>query len=153
MIESDQRSRMTPPLPCLLGFFLGVACDWVWPWPVGPYPFVLPTGVFLLVLVGLSVAHLLQTFERHGTASDPKEEATAIIDTGLFRFSRNPGYLTAGALQASLGLLLNNVWVLLTVLPALFVIDRVVVLREEAYLEDRFGEPYLEYKAKVRRWI
>ena len=95
----------------------------------------------------------LRAFRRHDTSSDPKEEATAIVDTGLFRFSRNPGYLAAGALQAVLGLLFNSVWILLTIIPAMIVIHKVVVLREEAYLEDRFGEEYLDYKSRVRRWI
>ncbi len=144
---------MLPPLPCLLGFVLGLACDWVWPWPLGPYRYVLPAGVFLAVLVGVSVVSLLRAFKRHGTSADPKEETTAIVDTGPFRFSRNPAYVGAGLLQAVLGLIFNNVWVLLTIIPAMIVIHYVVVLREEAYLEAKFGEAYLGYKSRVRRWI
>ncbi len=139
--------------PCLLGLLLGVACDWVWPWPLGTYQYVLPAGVFLAVLVGVSVVNLLQASKRHDTSLDPKEEVTAIIDTGPFRFSRNPAYLAAGALQAALGLLLNNVWILLTIIPAMIVIHKVVVLREETYLEDKFGKAYLDYKSRVCRWI
>ncbi len=153
MSEAARRSRMTPALPCLLGFLLGVACDWVWPWPLGPYRYVLPAGVLLAALVGVSVVSILRAFKRHDTSPDPKEETTAIVDTGPFRFSRNPAYLAAGALQAVLGLLFNNVWVLLMIIPAMIVIHKVVVLREEAYLEDKFGEAYLDYKSRVRRWI
>ncbi len=153
MSEEARRSRMMPPLPGLLGFLLGVACDWMWPWSLGPYQYVLPAGVFLAVLVGVSVVSLLRAFKRHDTSPDPSGEATAIVDTGPFRFSRNPAYLAAGALQAVLGLLFNNVWVLLTIIPAMIVIHKVVVLKEEAYLEDKFGERYLDYKSRVRRWI
>ena len=142
-----------PPLPCLLGLLVGIVCNWVWPWPVGPYHYVWPVGVLLVVLVGVSVVNLLRAFKRHETSSDPKEEVTSIVDTGLFRFSRNPGYLAAGVLHAALGLLLNNVWVLLTIVPAMIAIHKVVVLREEAYLEEKFGKAYLDYRSRVRRWI
>lgn len=153
MSETDRRSKMNPPLPCVLGLLLGVVCDWVWPWPVGPYKYLLPAGIFLCVLVGMSVVSLLRAFERYGTSADPKEEVTSIVDTGLFRFSRNPGYLAAGVLQVALGLLLNNTWVLLTIVPAMIIIDKVVVSKEEAYLEKKFGDIYLNYKTRVRRWI
>ncbi len=153
MSEAARRSRMMPARPCLLGLLLGVACDWVWPWPLGPYLYVLPAGLFLAVLVGVSVVSLLRAFKRHDTSADPKEETTAIVDSGPFRFSRNPAYLAMGALHAVLGLLFNNVWILLTIIPAMIVIHKVVVLKEEAYLEDRFGDMYLDYKSRVRRWI
>lgn len=50
-------------------------------------------------------------------------------------------------------MLFNNVWVLLTIMPAMIVIHYVVVLRQEAYLEEKFGEAYRDYKSRVRRWI
>ncbi len=153
MSEANQRSRMSPPLPCLLGFLLGLACDWAWPWPLGPYEYVLPAGVMLAIVVVLLVVSSLRAFKRHDTSSDPKEEVAAIVDSGPFRFSRNPGYIAAGLLQATLGLFFNTVWVLLAIIPALIVIHYVVVLGEEAYLEHRFGESYLDYKRRVRRWI
>lgn len=153
MSGAAERSRMMPPLPCLLGFVLGLVCDWVWPWPIGPYEYVLPAGVLLAVVVVVLVVFLLRAFSRHGTSPDPKEESTAIVDTGPFRFSRNPSYVGAGLLQAVLGLLFNNVWVLLTIVPAMIVIHYVVVLREEAYMEEKFGDAYLDYKSRVRRWI
>ena len=48
---------------------------------------------------------------------------------------------------------MNSVWILLTIIPAMIVIHKVVVLREEAYLEDKFSDDYLDYKSRVRRWI
>ncbi|MCZ6758832.1 MAG: isoprenylcysteine carboxylmethyltransferase family protein [Gemmatimonadetes bacterium] len=153
MSEAVGRSRMMPALPCLLGFVLGLACNWVWPWPLGPYEYVLPAGALLAVVVVVLVVNLLRAFSRHDTSPDPKEESTAIVDTGPFRFSRNPAYVAAGLLQAVLGLLFNNVWILLTIIPAMIVIHYVVVIREEAYLEEKFGEAYLDYKSQVRRWI
>jgi protein-S-isoprenylcysteine O-methyltransferase Ste14 len=50
-------------------------------------------------------------------------------------------------------LLINALWILVLVVPLLVVIQRGVIAREEAYLERKFGEDYLRYKARVRRWV
>ena len=152
MSDMAQRSRLTAH-PCLLGFVVGLVCDWIWPWPLGPYEYVLPAGALLAVVVIVLVMSLMRAFKRHGTSADPNEEPTAIVDTGPFRFSRNPAYIGAGLLQAALGLFFNNVWVLVTIIPAMIVIHYVVVLKEEVYLEAKLGEEYLDYKSRVRRWI
>ena len=144
---------MPPPLPCLLGIVLGLICDWLWPWPLAPSEYLLPVGVVLVGLVGVCMVTLARAFSRHKTSANPYKDATAVVDTGPFRFSRNPGYLTLAMLQAALGVLLNNVWVLLLIVPAFIVIHHVVVLGEEAYLEATFGDAYLDYKSRVRRWI
>ena len=144
---------MVPPLPCLVGVVLGWACDRFWPWPLGPYGTVLPIGIALSVVIVVLVVWLMRAFGRHATSPDPKEETTAIADTGPFRFSRNPAYVSAALLQATLGVFLNTVWIVLLVLPAMVVVHHVVVLREEAYLEALFGAEYLYYKSRVRRWL
>ena len=148
-----ERSRMVPPLPLLVGLVLGLGCGLVWPWPIGPHAVVLTCGILLLGLVGVAVWWLLHAFRRHDTSADPKDEVTAIVDTGPFRYSRNPAYISAAMLQVAVGLLFNTAWVLLTTIPAMIVIQFVVVLKEEAYLEHEFGDAYLEYKSRVRRWI
>ncbi|TDI94584.1 MAG: hypothetical protein E2O76_15230 [Caldithrix sp.] len=63
---------MIPPLPCLLGFVLGLACDWGWPWPLGPYEYVLPAGVLLAVVVVAAMVTLLRAFSRHDTSPGPE---------------------------------------------------------------------------------
>lgn len=148
-----RKSKMPPPLPCLIGLGIGVLVNWFWPWPIARYLYVLPVGILLVVgVVVLSIA-LANAFKRHGTPPDPDKETTAIVDTGPFRYSRNPAYLAAVMLQISLAFLFNNAWILVMAVPAITVIHYVVVLREEAYLEDKFGDEYLSYKHRVRRWV
>jgi protein-S-isoprenylcysteine O-methyltransferase Ste14 len=147
------KSRMPPPLPNLAGLIIGLLIGWLVPWPIGAYSLVLPAGLALTgVVVWLSVSMAL-AFKRHGTPPDPAEETTAIIDTGPFKFSRNPAYLTVALLQIALGLLFNNGWIVLLTLPAATIVNYVVVTKEEAYLEGKFGAEYLRYKARVRRWL
>ncbi len=81
------------------------------------------------------------------------QPSTAIITTGPFRYSRNPAYVALTLLCVGLGVLLDNPWILVLLLPAVLLVHFGVVRREERYLERRFGEEYRRYKASVRRWL
>ncbi len=63
------------------------------------------------------------------------------------------GVWLTGFVLAGLAIALNSLWILSTLVPFSFVIRYGVVAREEAYLERKFGDAYLAYKARVRRWI
>ncbi len=78
---------------------------------------------------------------------------TAIVMRGPFRFSRNPLYLSLTALYIGIATVVNSLWAIVLLPVALVAISRGVIEREERYLERKFGEEYLRYKAKVRRWI
>jgi protein-S-isoprenylcysteine O-methyltransferase Ste14 len=56
-------------------------------------------------------------------------------------------------MYAGIAALRNALWAIVLLPVALLVIQRVVIEREERYLERKFGEEYLSYKARVRRWI
>jgi protein-S-isoprenylcysteine O-methyltransferase Ste14 len=78
---------------------------------------------------------------------------TAIVTKGPFRYSRNPLYVSLTLLYLGVALIINVLWIVLLVVPVLVVMQRGVIGREEAYLERKFGEKYLSYKARVRRWV
>ena len=48
---------------------------------------------------------------------------------------------------------MDNLWLLLVAVPFALVIHYGVVAREEAYLERKFGDVYLAYRSRVRRWL
>ena len=52
-----------------------------------------------------------------------------------------------------LAIAFNSLWLLVTLVPFALVIRYAVITREEAYLERKFGEVYLAYKSRVRRWL
>jgi len=81
------------------------------------------------------------------------EPTTTIVDTGPYRFTRNPIYLAMLLGLIGLAIALNSLWLLLTLVPFVLVIRYGVVAREEAYLERKFGEDYRRYRARVRRWL
>ena len=72
---------------------------------------------------------------------------------GPFRYTRNPGYLCLAMIYAGIAVLRNSLWSMLLLPLVLVVIQREVIGREERYLERIFGEEYLAYKARVRRWV
>jgi protein-S-isoprenylcysteine O-methyltransferase Ste14 len=79
--------------------------------------------------------------------------ALTIVRDGPFRFTGNPMYLALCLVQVALGFFLNDWITLLFVVPLALILHYGVVLREERYLTAKFGEPYLQYKRDVRRWI
>ena len=78
---------------------------------------------------------------------------TSLVQDGPFRYSRNPGYLSLTMLYAGIAVRRNALWAILLLPLVVYVIQREVIEREERYLERTFGEEYLAYKARVRRWV
>jgi protein-S-isoprenylcysteine O-methyltransferase Ste14 len=83
----------------------------------------------------------------------PGKPTATLITDGPFRYSRNPGYLGAAMVYAGIASLANALWAVLLLPVTLLTMRRTAIEREERYLERKFGEEYLRYKARVRRWI
>jgi protein-S-isoprenylcysteine O-methyltransferase Ste14 len=152
--ESDRPNVLAPPPLLFCGALaLGLAVHLTFPVPLLPGRPAGWLGV-LLILTSIPIGvSALRALVRAKTAIDPRKPTTAIVTEGVFRFSRNPIYLSLLLLYLALASLINSLWILLCALPAIVVLQRGVVEREERYLERRFGEKYLGYKNRVRRWI
>ncbi len=137
-----------------LGFIaLGAAADFAWPAPFLPLGAQLAAG-FLLIAAGVALAAAcLRQLHRAGTTHKVEEATTRIVTEGPYRLSRNPIYVGLASIHAGVGLAADSPWILAGLPPALLVIRWGVIAREEAYLERKFGEAYLAYKATARRWI
>jgi protein-S-isoprenylcysteine O-methyltransferase Ste14 len=108
----------------------------------------------VLLVLGMALATWGRaTMRRGGTNIDPREPALALVTDGPFRFSRNPLYVAITLFYLGLTLIADALWPLLLLVPLLWVTHYGIVLREERYLENKFGETYLSYKRQVRRWI
>jgi protein-S-isoprenylcysteine O-methyltransferase Ste14 len=91
---------------------------------------------------------------RHaGTPANPYKPVSHVVTQGPFRYTRNPGYLAMATIYMGIASVANALWAVLLLPVALIVVQRGVIEREERYLERKFGEEYLRYKAQVRRWI
>jgi protein-S-isoprenylcysteine O-methyltransferase Ste14 len=99
------------------------------------------------------IGSALASMQRAGTSPLPHEPSSALVTGGPFRFTRNPIYLAFTLITLGVAALRNSRWVLLLLGPALAVLNRGVIDREERYLEQRFGEDYRRYRQRVRRWL
>jgi protein-S-isoprenylcysteine O-methyltransferase Ste14 len=123
--------------------------------PIGFLPPRIASGLGWPLLGGGVL--LLGWFERAmrqaDTPASPYKPVSHIATEGPFRYTRNPGYLSMAMIYAGIATIAKALWAILLLPVALLVIQRGVIEREERYLERKFGEEYLRYKAKVRRWI
>jgi len=76
-----------------------------------------------------------------------------IVRTGPYRFTRNPMYLSLCLAQVAIAFVVDDWVALLLVIPLALILHFGVVVREERYLEAKFGAQYLALKKEVRRWI
>lgn len=107
----------------------------------------------LFAISGVVMATTTRLMLRKKTDPRPDRPTSRIVTEGFFRYSRNPLYLSLMLIYGGIAVYANSLWLVL-LLPVLFVaLERGVVLREEKYLEGKFGDEYLKYKNKVRRWI
>ena len=92
-------------------------------------------------------------FKRYGTTVKPFKESSALITTGVFRLSRHPMYLGMVLILLGVALLLGTLTPFVIVVGFAILLDWIFIRSEEKMLEAKFGRTWLEYKAKVRRWI
>ena len=84
---------------------------------------------------------------------EPHTPTNALYTGGIFRITRNPIYLGFLIAQVVVAIKLNNLYVILFIPIVLWVLNKWVIEPEEIYLEKLFGQKYLKYKQKVRRWL
>ncbi len=146
--------RIIPPFVFVAALAIAFCLDWLWPARVG-LPDILRwlIGAILIVAPFLVLPSVFAAFRRAGSEYDVRRVPGGLVTEGAFRYSRNPGYVLMVGFCAGVGLAANNPWVFLALVPAILVVHYSVVLKEEAVLEKQFGQDYLDYKRRVRRWI
>ena len=101
------------------------------------------------ILAGWSFA----SFWHARTSPLPIQPSRALVTTGPYRFIRNPMYASLACLHAGLAIWLDVFWALLFLPAVLVLVRHLVIAGEERYLEQKFGDEYRRYKARVPRWI
>ncbi|HEX5004149.1 MAG TPA: isoprenylcysteine carboxylmethyltransferase family protein [Gemmatimonadales bacterium] len=149
--------RIFPPAVPLLTILAGVLLNRRWPIPL---PAAVPDwltrslGWFVMIaaILGLG-AWAIVTMRRTGQSENPWLPSTSVVTHGPFRRTRNPMYLQMILVAFGAAMLFRNVWILLLTPVGAWLLLRLAILPEEAYLEKKFGEEYLAYKRRVPRWL
>jgi protein-S-isoprenylcysteine O-methyltransferase Ste14 len=87
------------------------------------------------------------------TSPNPHRPVTALLTNGIYRFTRNPMYLGMLLMYSGLSIFFQNPWFLLFLPVLVWLFTTWVIIPEEKYLEGKFGNEYMDFKARVHRWI
>jgi len=151
--DGDHGPGVRIPPPAMVGgvLLLAWALHRAVPVTLGPPEPALGNALLAAALawIGWAVVVML----RAGTDPRPDKPDSALLERGPFRFSRNPIYL--GFLIAAAGFAFHwgDVWGWLAACACYGLLERLVIVKEEAYLAARFGAAYEGYRARVRRWV
>ena len=156
MTAEDKRGpglKFPPPLLVVAAIGCAWLVDWINPLPIVDSDALWLSGAAVIAIALLIAVIALAHFLAAKTHVEPWHPTSTIIQKGVYRFSRNPIYLAFCIATLGTGLLLNSWWIVASVAPLKSLLQRLVISREEAYLEKKFGQHYLDYKRQVRRWL
>jgi protein-S-isoprenylcysteine O-methyltransferase Ste14 len=145
--------RIPPPLIYVAGLALGFLLERQF--PVLVLPNTPGRGVALVCVAVWAILTVwsIGLFRRARTSMIPIKPTTALVVSGPYEFTRNPMYFGLICLYLGLALWFGVFWALILLPAVIAAMQYYVISREEQYLERKFGEEYLRYKARVRRWI
>lgn len=151
-------TRLPPPLIDGLAL-LAVLALWhfapQWQWTAFPQSAAFISGG-LMALFGLWMAvSSVGLFKKKDTTILPfkPEKTSALVETGFYRATRNPMYLGMALVIFAVIIATRQPLGLLPLLAACLYLTRFQIIPEERALEQKFGQDYLDYKSRVRRWI
>jgi len=145
------------PPPVILAIFAGAAGLSAWLWPEASVRFAgqaVAAAALLAAGIGVITAGILQ-FRRARTTLNPlqPEAATALVDRGIFALTRNPMYLGMALALAALAVWLGNPGGAVAWVGFIAFITRFQIAPEERALRANFGEDFVAYARRARRWI
>jgi len=147
--------RIPPPLFFFVCLGFGLLMEYFFPIHLISFPLIprVIVGCIFLLVSGYFAVSAFVVLIKNRTPFDTAKSTIKIVTDGSFRFSRNPLYLSLLLLLFGITILIFSLWLLFTI-PILYIFFLYKAVKpEESYLSQKFGEEYLEYLAKVRRWV
>ena len=136
-----------------------IAVSWLVNRFIYPLSIPVPTNIqtviayVLIVVSSILFGFSLYFFFKTRQNPEPHTPTNALYTGGIFKITRNPIYLGFLVAQVVVAIKLNNLYVILTLPFVFWLLNKWVIDPEEVYLEKLFGQEYLDYKNKVRRWL
>jgi len=145
--------KVLPPTYLLVSIVVMVALHFLFPvTEVIP----LPWNVLGIVPLASGIAINIiadNAFRKVKTAVKPFEESSALVTSGVYRISRHPMYLGNVLILIGVAVMVGSLTPYVVIPIFVVLIEKVFIKVEERMLEEKFGQAWLEYKDKVRRWI
>ena len=110
-------------------------------------------GIFLILTSFLLIYLSAKSFKSHQEDPNPITKSNKLITVGIFKYLRNPMYLSLIFFQLGIGSLLSFIHISFFSLFTLFILHFFIIKKEESYLRDKFGKQYVMYMQTSRRWI
>lgn len=159
-VRSDRpMQRLELKIPPVAVFLVFSIIMWVAARELPRFSFSLPgstaiAAVLAIIAAGFGITAVLD-FRRRSTTVHPKypERSSAIVTSGVYRYSRNPMYLSLALLLAAWAAKLGNLVSVACVPAFMAYMTRFQIKPEERVLLSKFGVPFGEYMESVRRWI
>ncbi len=146
-------------IPPVALVFIAALAMWALAQGLPSWAFVIPLRGPLALLValagvGIAMAGVAEFRRAHTTVNPTTPEASSsVVDTGIYRRSRNPMYLGFLLVLAGWAVYLGHLAALLMLPVFVLYMNRFQIQPEEQALREKFGAAYAEYTRRVRRWV
>jgi len=149
--------RVFPPAIPALTILVGIGLNRLWPLAArfvipAPARYWLGGAIAVAAVLGLGLWPVV-LFRRSGQSENPWKPTPSIVERGPYRLTRNPMYLQMVLVCVGVAVVLANWWIVVLTPVCAWALQRLAILPEEAYLERKFGDAYVAYTRRVRRWL
>jgi protein-S-isoprenylcysteine O-methyltransferase Ste14 len=155
-VTARPNSLPWPPIVYLAAIAVSVLLNVFYPlpWFGQPLSGILSVLGWLMIaaVVALNIS-AIRVMRRAGTTVRPDRGTDHLVTDGPFSLTRNPLYVAGTMFVLGIGVVSGIVWFFFLSLLAAFTVQKLAIEREERHLQARFGEAYLDYASRVRRWI
>ncbi len=153
--DTSETVRMPVPPLILMIIFLGVALVFGWKLPIPiPFPVWMKAIGGMIVLFGFGLAFsAVRAMRKVQTSPNPSTPTIQIATSGPYKISRNPIYFGYIAIGIGFPLVMGTYWGLVLSPMVIDAYYRLIIMREEIYLTQKFGKTYTDYQSKVQRWL
>ena len=145
--------KIIPPLVYLAGIIIGFLATIGLPTRVVPNSVAWTVGGILTFCGADLAGSALFKFKDVGTTVRPDHAASTLVITGPYELTRNPMYLGLVMVNLGLSFLIGNWWNIILLPLLLLIIQEYIIKKEEKYLVRKFGQQYIDYSHRVRRWL
>ena len=142
-----------PPVVAMIFIIVGLFLGRLVPALAGMPPLAKNIGLGMTFIGFLFGVGAFIEFRKAHTTLDPHGSVKMLVKSGIYRMTRNPIYLGFLFMVIGFPLAYGSLWGLVVSPLFMATLSRLVIEKEEAYLEKKFKDQYTDYRSRVRRWI